>query len=1119
MRLKIFLSILFLCCISALTAQTVADTEVTEIWTNYDGFWNAATGSTPVPNVQPDNSHELLAYRFVEYDASGNEISNTVYSTGVNDAKLTAEGVSFSAKTMRALPIPGLDVSSPANNYFVGLGQLYDGVDNGADNGNINPFQPITTPSELAFFLTDGVQGLDLGTNVANIPTDDIEFNLSTNGITLAFIDDGVPDLLVSQTADPSSSTFDELEFVDAGGATVGSVVQLQINAEPELAIWNPDFYNLDSTIGNGGNFLNTTRPIRFFAVELKDFNLNTTTTTDQDYYKNAVKLIYRPNGTSDPSFIAFNEPSLGVATQLAVNNVPANQNCDGTIPLTGSPLAGIAVTLEDQGGDGVAQAGITVTAELASGPGELLGTLEVDTDGAGQAVFDNLSFSIGGAHIIRFTSPGLDDVITTVIADATGCITIQWTGTTDTQWDVATNWSPQQVPDANNPVNILNEYDDGSGPSAITNWPVLDADAGAGDLTMESNARITLDGNLLALNGDLTITSGAKIDASASGSNLYMSGSSAQTIPDDLLGSGVGLTDKEVASMTIENSSAGGVTLEDSVDLTETLNLLDGTLSIDNSTSTFTFKSTLGKTAVLSEVATGADINGCVVVERFVPATNRAFRFIGSPLNGTTTCGSETIFESLQEGGQITSLGATDDPVLGFGTHITGLKDADYTHGTDPNPGFDVTQTGNPGMYTWEEGTQDWNEIANTNNTTLSVADAYALFIRGDRSLDLSVNNSQVGGETTLRFNGELETGNVDVSAGLATADTEVSLVANPYQAQVNMKDLLQSKTCGCIDNTKMYVFDPTIGTHGAYITVDFNAAPGSVAVPTPDGSSPDDFIYLQPNQAAFIITDGTSPTLNFEEVYKRKTNQTSTIGVFSESQSLVNALDVYLEREVQGNFTMVDGVKFYYSNKFENTITKRDAIKFWNQDESLGIVSNDTYLSIERRDLPEENTSTNLFIDNYTGTNYKLKLNLENISFEVELKDNYLDQTLELVNNNVNTYTFAVDENIPESIATDRFSLVYPQETLNTSEVDKQHMIVFPNPADDRLSIQTPENISHKVRLLFYDITGRLIRTKELSPKGRTVQTDVSDLSNGIYTLKVEADNRVYNQKLIIK
>ena len=52
--------------------------------------------------------------------------------------------------------------------------------------------------------------------------------------------------------------------------------------------------------------------------------------------------------------------------------------------------------------------------------------------------------------------------------------ITIQWTGTTDSDWDTTTNWNPAQVPTALDDVFVLNFL------GTITNHPVISSTTGA---------------------------------------------------------------------------------------------------------------------------------------------------------------------------------------------------------------------------------------------------------------------------------------------------------------------------------------------------------------------------------------------------------------------------------------------------------------------------------------------------------------------------------------------------------------------------------------------------------------------------------------------------------------
>jgi len=1059
--------------------------DVTEIWTNYDGFWRSS--STSINPVKPENSHELLAFRF----------GTTVFSTGVDDALLTSNSVVFTPLEVRALPIASLPTSG-GGSYFIGLGQLFDGIDNGVDNGPTNPFSPISSGTDVARFLTDGEQGLDLGTNVTNIASGvTARFNLSSAGINLSNVNDGVPDILVSQTAQPSTNNPDVLRFIDALGNTVGNSVQLIITAEPSVGNWTPDFYNFNST-QTQPTFINTDRPIRFFAVDLADFGINASNIS------NAVALTYSPNGNSDPSFIAFNEPSLGVATQLSVILQPTQQNCDGTLQ------SDIQVQLADQNGNAVAQAGILVTAFLETGPGVLNGTTSQLTDGTGTATFDDLSFSVGGPHTIRFSFAGLDDAITNTIGDATGCSIIQWTGATDSQWDIASNWSPQEIPDANNDVIIPNTFNG----NPIINYPILDADAGARDLTMGSNASIDLNGFLFVLNGSLTnVSTGAFIDASTTNSNLYFSDSSAlQTIP-------FGLLSESVANITIDNPN--GVSLLENVDLTETLNLESGVLTIDSSV-TFTFKSTSTQTAVLNEVNTGASITGCVVVERYIPP-KRAFRYIGSPVNTSVICGKSTIKDNIQEGEQVLNRFDYNPPGTNpdFGTHITGS--ATQTVGDQAQNGFDATQTGNPSMFKWNESGQTFESILNTdrpigdpNHEPLNVSVPYAILIRGGRDMDLNINNTQLGNETTLRFTGELVVGD-QVAPNLTNTPNAYNLIANPYQAQVNLGTLLSTNTRD-VSKTKAWVFDPSnAGTFGAFTLLNFDNL-GNLVMKIPMSSNANEF--LQANQSFF--TENTSAASNvsvtFKESQKKNVNEEITTNVFSDV--FLNSSGVSISVDLLEALTndVRDGIHLRYADDYSNDyVQNEDAFKFWNYLESLSIVNNNQHLTLDSRTLDSSIDIVPLHVTNYTETAYKFNIFIENPSgMNIYLVDKYLN-TQHPLNGGFNVYSFNVDLSIPESEDSDRFEILLEQTSLGNTDFSQSELVVYPNPTNKYIRLQTKNESEPILFARLFDIVGRQIKTINQPHPGNDWIIDMSTLSKGVYILKVKTEHNSFEKKII--
>ena len=72
------------------------------IYSNFNGYWN--TGMTTVPI---NNDAELLGFRY------NNGTTTRVYSTGVANSILTANGVAFQNTRFRSLPIK--DIKFPGN--------------------------------------------------------------------------------------------------------------------------------------------------------------------------------------------------------------------------------------------------------------------------------------------------------------------------------------------------------------------------------------------------------------------------------------------------------------------------------------------------------------------------------------------------------------------------------------------------------------------------------------------------------------------------------------------------------------------------------------------------------------------------------------------------------------------------------------------------------------------------------------------------------------------------------------------------------------------------------------------------------------------------------------------
>lgn len=264
---------------------------VSEVITDYNGYWKTSTMA--VNSVKPDNSQNLLSFSF----------NGTRYSTGVNDASLTAHGETFTPEVFRALPMQNF-TGAVTSNTKIGLGAMADGVYNGTAG----------TPPVRDFgkYLNDGINGLDLGTGVANLPAGTMF--LSVNNLNAGLIGDGVPDILVTQIADPSSK-YDRYEFTDINGNRVGNSLDIVLTNITPVGNWVADFFEASGSGILSSGFTQTQRAVRLWAADLSAFGINASNIGSIAYFKITL------SGDSDLAFVAYNTTTINVSATLDINS------------------------------------------------------------------------------------------------------------------------------------------------------------------------------------------------------------------------------------------------------------------------------------------------------------------------------------------------------------------------------------------------------------------------------------------------------------------------------------------------------------------------------------------------------------------------------------------------------------------------------------------------------------------------------------------------------------------------------------------------------------------------------------------------------------------------------
>jgi hypothetical protein len=94
------------------------------------------------------------------------------------------------------------------------------------------------------------------------------------------------------------------------------------------------------------------------------------------------------------------------------------------------------------------------------------------------------------------------------------------------------------------------------------------------------------------------------------------------------------------------------------------------------------------------------------------------------------------------------------------------------------------------------------------------------------------------------------------------------------------------------------------------------------------------------------------------------------------------------------------------------------------------------------------------------------------------------------------------------------DGFELSY---TINNSidESTKTNFIIFPNPAQNFVTVMLEDDPITPVTLLIFDAFGKQVKSIQLSTKESNI--DISCLTSGLYLLRVDAANNTHTQKLI--
>jgi len=654
---------------TAVGASTLpAGSSVTRMVTDFNGYWSSTTTS---PSVTPNNDHNLTAFTY----------GGTIYSTGVNDGSLSPVGA-FTPGVFKGFQVGNLPGSTPSGDTsnFLVFGKAVDG-----NVGSAVPSSPAIAGKKIKDVLSDGIQGLNIGTGVTNIDAS-MFIDFAVSHVDAAKINDAEPDIMISQIADPSTGGISDFyAFTDVNGNIIGKVIQNDWNSITGIGRYAKDFFRLTQNTSFNSAVVTTaatagdeTRPIRIVAFKLSDFLITEANAASVAYFK------ILPGGDADPAFFAYNAGAITAVPYITTQPISQALCLDTPQNVTFSVVAkGQGLSYQWK------KAGVNI-----SGATSASYTI-VNATNADVNTYTVEITNIAGS--VTSTTANLTNVT------ANGAV---WTGVLSSDWNTAGNWACNLVPSAT--VNAII-------PVVATSYPILNAAIStAKDLTIATGASVTVSASgILEIAGNITNSGTLNV---VDGTVSFI-GTAAQTIPANVFET------NKIKNLTLNNTA--GVTLSSATDLTGILNVAAGTFNTGNF---LTLKSDAAHTAIIAPV-TGV-VSGDMTIERFIPA-NRAFRFITSPTTGGT------IKSNWQENSVLPDS-------QGLGTDITGPGGA--TNGFDVSGSNSASMftylNNNPGPGT------SWNAVPNT-TSVLEAGAAYRLLVRGDRTINQSSNSAVANNTT----------------------------------------------------------------------------------------------------------------------------------------------------------------------------------------------------------------------------------------------------------------------------------------------------------------------------------------------------------------------------------
>jgi hypothetical protein len=199
-----------------------------------------------------------------------------------------------------------------------------------------------------------------------------------------------------------------------------------------------------------------------------------------------------------------------------------------------------------------------------------------------------------------------------------------------------------------------------------------------------------------------------------------------------------------------------------------------------------------------------------------------------------------------------------------------------------------------------------------------------------------------------------------------------------------------------------------------------------------------------------------------------------------------------------------------------YTNTVAGTQIIYARVEDINTGCINTNINFNIVAKDCTDSDNDSVPNVDEDLNNNG----NLDDDDTDGDMIPNYQDDDDDgdgvlTINEDYNNNGDVTDDDINNNGIPDYLD---DEATLSTSELEKVDFTLYPNPAKNLISFRFIDNTIAKAEVIIYDVRGRVISKSDSNVENGNATTDISNISNGVYFVKIIANEKSCLKRLIV-